>query len=100
MARRVWVGSGLGLAFSWLVLGGATIRGVGGISPEGKLLVPKFCAFSLLIHGWISPTGFVTNLATAGVIVPDCIICRLFWCSGLSLAKIVTFPITIDVGKK
>ena len=38
--------------------------------------IPRFCRVNILSRG-VGPTGFVTNLATAGVLVPDCIICRL-----------------------
>ena len=42
--------------------------GVGTLSALVGASVPKVCVFKILQH-WVYPTGFCTNLATAGGIV-------------------------------
>ena len=74
----------VGPCFSMCVGGlGLAGRSVGQSGTAGwPWAVPRCCRVNIVSRG-VGPTGVFTNLATAGVLVPDCIICRLLDCSAL-----------------
>ena len=72
--RPMTVGSCFSASVGGLGVGGNCVGQSG--TAGWPWAIPRFCRVNIFSRG-VGRTGFVTYLATAGVLVPDCIICRL-----------------------
>ena len=85
---RMLLAARVGAGVMWVVVG-AELDGLGGVSGFSFAEVGQACEsprvpevgfFKILLKG-LYPTGCGTDLATAGGIVPVCIVCRFNLCS-------------------